>query len=512
MRRHEIIIIGLLGLFYLVTHLASLDLLPVFADEGIYIRWAQIIIDDPGRYLFFALNDGKTPLFIWLMVPLLKYLGDPLIAGRLASVLVGLLQLPLFYLILKELKVSQKIAYLGTLLVTILPFWYFHHRLALMDGLLTLGMSLALWGAIKASRGKFQLKTAAIVGLGLGLALWSKLPALLATPTLFAPVIFKHLNHLKKSIPGLKTVALGTVIGLILFLTLALQPAFGQLFNRGGDFLYPFSEVFLNGLWQETLPNVPTYINYFIAYLTPSLMVLALAGLFLSYQRERTHALFWSGVIFCAPIALLGKVVYPRYLFPAAIYFTLAAVVSLDALYRSWFDEQQASRAKEIKTKLLVGVITALLLANTVASSLSFMIYSLTDVEKMPLVAADTSQYLTSWSSGHGLKETAAMIKDEARSNSLAVATEGYFGTLPDGLLMYFHDDYPNVAIDGIGQPVSGIPSEFLENAARYDKIWLVVNSHRLNLSLPHQNKIYEHCRPLNAPCLQVWDITEIEL
>lgn len=512
MRRNEIISLGLLGLLYLATHLMSLDLLPVFADEGIYIRWAQIIIDDPGRYLFFALNDGKTPLFIWLMVPFLKYFSDPLIAGRLVSVLVGLLQLPLIYLILKELKVNQKIAYLGTFLVAILPFWYFHHRLALMDGILTLGMSLALWGAIRASRGKFQLKTAVIIGLGFGLALWSKLPAILAAPTFFAPVIFKHLNDLKKSIQGLKTVALGTMMGLLLFSTLALHPAFGQLFNRGGDFLYPFSEVFLDGFWQETLPNTPTYINYFMAYLTPSLLVLALAGLFLSYRRERTHVLFWSGVVFCVPIALLGKVVYPRYLFPAALYFTLAAITALDALHHSWFDEKKASPAKKIKTKLLIGVVVALLLANTITASFNFMIHSLTDVEKIPLVEADISQYLTSWSSGHGIKETATMIKNEAQDNSIAVATEGYFGTLPDGLLMYFHGGYPHVAIDGIGQPVSGVPDEFAAKATQYDRAWLVVNSHRLNLKLPQENLLAEYCRPFNAPCLQVWNITEIEL
>src|SRR5512145_1985479 len=90
---------AILGLFpewvfvvglYLVTHLPALTLLPVFADEAIYIRWAQLIQDDLGRYAFFSMADGKPPLFMWLLSLVLKLFADPLLAGRFLSVLVGL--------------------------------------------------------------------------------------------------------------------------------------------------------------------------------------------------------------------------------------------------------------------------------------------------------------------------------------------------------------------------------------------------------------------------------------
>ena len=48
------------GDLYLATRLFHLDALPVFADESIYIRWAQLLRHDTA-YLFFALNDGKPP-------------------------------------------------------------------------------------------------------------------------------------------------------------------------------------------------------------------------------------------------------------------------------------------------------------------------------------------------------------------------------------------------------------------------------------------------------------------
>jgi len=66
-----------------------LGALPVFADETIYIRWSQLIIDDWQRYLFYPMNDGKTPLQMWLMVPFLLIFDNQVWAGRLLSVLVG---------------------------------------------------------------------------------------------------------------------------------------------------------------------------------------------------------------------------------------------------------------------------------------------------------------------------------------------------------------------------------------------------------------------------------------
>jgi len=38
---------------------------------------------------FLPLSDGKQPLFMWLIIPFLKFLKDPLIAGRMVSVLAG---------------------------------------------------------------------------------------------------------------------------------------------------------------------------------------------------------------------------------------------------------------------------------------------------------------------------------------------------------------------------------------------------------------------------------------
>src|SRR3989344_9242851 len=85
----RIILAGLfLIVLYFSTRLINLTILPIFTDEAIYIRWSQIALADQ-QQRFISLYDGKQPLFVWLNMLTLKLPVDPLIAGRLVSVLAG---------------------------------------------------------------------------------------------------------------------------------------------------------------------------------------------------------------------------------------------------------------------------------------------------------------------------------------------------------------------------------------------------------------------------------------
>src|SRR3990167_7544264 len=92
--KHKLLIIGtvLMAVFYWVMRLTNLTALPIFTDEAIYIRWAQIGGRD-ASWRFISLTDGKQPLFTWAMMVSLRLFQDPLFAGRLVSVISGLLSL-----------------------------------------------------------------------------------------------------------------------------------------------------------------------------------------------------------------------------------------------------------------------------------------------------------------------------------------------------------------------------------------------------------------------------------
>src|SRR3989339_2107589 len=74
---------------FFTLRLYHLDLLPIFADEAIYIHWAQVMRAE-STLRFLPLSDGKPPLFMWTMIPFFKIISDPLVAGRLVSVFSGL--------------------------------------------------------------------------------------------------------------------------------------------------------------------------------------------------------------------------------------------------------------------------------------------------------------------------------------------------------------------------------------------------------------------------------------
>lgn len=487
----------------ILLHLINLVKLPVFADESIYIRWAQLIIDDWRQYLFFPLNDGKTPIFIWALTPYQFIFQDRLFAGRFVSVLVGAAQVGVMGLLAKKLNLSKRVQLLTMILTAVLPYWFFHHHLALMDGMLTLWISLACLMSITLASelSKTEQVTPKVVidtlGIGLffGLAILTKIPALL----LFPAFIFFALIQKQKDITKWSKLAfflsISIISGLGLFLLLKLHPAFSQLFTRGGDFLFSWQEILLKGRWQETTPSIPNYINYFGHYLTWPILFLSVLGIFLKPNRK-TVLLHLSWLSFALPIFIMGKVVFARYLFPVSPFITLAAAVSINQL---------------MQLKPIVKKIVFIVLVLAFIQSASFISALQLNPEAIPFVPSDRHQYLTEWSAGYGVKETVEIIQEIALNQKVFVLSEGYFGTLPDGLLMYLHrQNVDNVFIQPVGQPVHGNRlTEYSDKAQEYDLVLLVANSHRLTIDLEEQDLIYQNCRPFDAPCHQIWNVTE---
>jgi hypothetical protein len=141
--------------------------------------------------------------------------------------------------------------------------------------------------------------------------------------------------------------------------------------------------------------------------------------------------------------------------------------------------------------------------------SAQFIYAAWTDPAKLPLVTADQEQYLYKWSAGYGIKPSVDYIQELAQNQSVAVATEGSFGTLPDGALLYLHQsNVDNIYLEGVGYPVKGITEKFLKRAGDFERVFILVNSHRLDLELPLEKLTKEYCRPAHAPCLQLWEIT----
>ena len=126
----------LCGLFLRIVRVV-IEQQPIFADEAIYVRWAQVMKAEP-TLRFLPLSDGKQPLFMWVLMFLLEPLYDPLIAGRLLSVVFGLVtNLGVFFLTYL-LFGRKKPALVAALIYALAPITLFFDSMALVDATLSM--------------------------------------------------------------------------------------------------------------------------------------------------------------------------------------------------------------------------------------------------------------------------------------------------------------------------------------------------------------------------------------
>lgn len=458
MNKKQISLIVLLALFFM-TRLTHLTALPVFADEAIYIRWAQLIRQEPLRYISLPILDGKPPLYMLLLAVLLP-LGplDPLLISRLLNVGIAALSVIFMFLATKRLTKSATIAYLSAAIYITMPFTFFFNRMGLIDPLVGLGVTLYLYGL--SLDNKQQQASFVSLSFGPAIALWAKTSSLLLLPS-FVWLIWSTRRGSARS-----RAAIATGLGLVLFALLRFSPTFPSLFSRSQDFSFSISQV-LGGQVSQIAGNSLKIGKWFGMYLTwPFLIGVVYAA------RQKKHGaitlkLIVASALFIAPFVIVGKVVSARYLFPVVSFLVPALAIALN---EGW-------KHHRLPTTVLV---TASLI-----QSLHFIGTTLANPRSTPLAHEDHVEYLSEWSAGFGIPEVRDFIKEQAKDNRIAVATEGYFGTLPDGLLMYFIEapELANIEIFGIGQPIDILPEELIEKA-KHIKTYLVINQHRLRIPL----------------------------
>jgi hypothetical protein len=107
-----------------------------------------------------------------------------------------------------------------------------------------------------------------------------------------------------------------------------------------------------------------------------------------------------------------------------------------------------------------------------------------TNPEAANLPSSERSGYLEEWSAGTGIKQVADYIKNQYINNptkQIIVGTEGFFGTLPDGLQIYLNS-YPKIVVIGTGLDFSDVPSQLKSAYKAGDKTYFVVNTSRIKI------------------------------
>jgi 4-amino-4-deoxy-L-arabinose transferase-like glycosyltransferase len=156
-----------LGGLCLLVRLPGLMAMPIFGDEAIYLRWAQLVRGDGVgiAHPWVSLADPKPPLHFWLLAIVLHFTADPLLAARLLSVLSGAFATALMLPVGMELgrliahgeKMRARVnGHLWGLTAAVLsifcPFLAFYQRLASADSLFVAESLLILWLSLRWGR------------------------------------------------------------------------------------------------------------------------------------------------------------------------------------------------------------------------------------------------------------------------------------------------------------------------------------------------------------------------
>jgi 4-amino-4-deoxy-L-arabinose transferase-like glycosyltransferase len=465
--------VALAGLGVLIVGFAlrlfHLTIIPVFADEAIYIRWSQIMASEP-TLRFLPLSDGKQPLFMWILMFYVKRLADPLFAGRLPSTLTGIgSMIGLFFLTYYIFK-SKLAAILASVLWAVSPLSVFFDRMALVDSMLTcFGIWTLFLSLVTADA--LRLDMAMILGFVLGLAGLTKSPALFFAALIPVSVILlKKPKHLFKY-AGLLAVAYLIAFGM--YNIQRLGPNFNLLTSRTGDYVFPLSRI----LTYPTDPiryNLPTTGSWLFAMGPIGLVLLAAIGIILNYKRS----LPYDGRKYKKYILILGVWFLAPLIFEAEYTksFTLRYILFLaPPLYVF-----AASAFNNLKCKWKYA--TGLAFVIFIVQAGIFDWFLLTNPEKANFPQRERSGYFQEWTSGIGIKQAADYVRNIYNKNpnkKIVVGTEGYFGTLPDGFAMYVQD-LPNVIVIGTGLGIDQIPKPLVESKLSGNLTYLIVNKSRL--------------------------------
>jgi len=485
------LILVLISFLYFFSRLQNLTSIPIFGDEAIYIRWSQVIKSEE-TLRFIPQTDGKQPLFMWLNAITLKLINDPLVAGRLISVISGfgiLLSLflltaivlnyespeeNLFIFIKKSLNKYFYQSILSTLIYLLIPFSFFFDRLALADNLLSFFGLLALFFSFLLAKYP-RLDLSFILGFILGLAWLTKSPAIYFVVLSFFTFLFFNYRQPKKIILPI----ISSFIAYLIYNILRLGPQFHMIALRNKDYLWPITEIIKHPL-DPFISHILNAFRVYSNYISLPLLILAFSGLVLFFSKKKKRLLLNNKFIilicwFLLPLianASLAKVLTSRY-----ILFTITPLIILISI--GFFTFLKRIKSNLLKIILIISVFTL---------NINFIYKISTNPFNYKLIDSEQG-YLSDWTSGWGIKESADFLKERSLSANVIVGTEGAFGTLPDGLQVYANK-VPQLTIIGVGLGFNKLPPNLVDAKNYGDEVYLLINKSRLVLDTIELNKL----------------------
>ena len=457
--KHKFIFLALalLLVVYFVTRLITLTSLPIFTDEAIYVRWAQIAHDD-AAWRFISLTDGKQPSYIWGAILSLELFKDPLFAGRMVSVIAGFFSVVGLFFSGREIFRNTKIGLLAAGLYVIYPFAMVYDRLAIYDSLVFMFMTWALYFTVLLIR-HIRLDIAMILGMIIGGGMLTKSSANFAFILLpFSLLLFPFKKKIDKRKIGLWAVFATTafILAQVMYSVLRLSPFYHIIGQKNLTFIYSFSDWFQSP-FAFVWGNLDGLTTWLIGYVSIPFLLLAFASFVIKreFTREKLLLIIWFIVPFMA-LAFFGKVIYPRFIFFMTMPLILLGSFGLYYLM---------NYVKKLWIKIIILLVFTI-------SWLYSSYFVITDFGNAPIPNSDKAQLYAAWPAGGGVIETIAFLEKEAAKEPIFVGTQGTFGLMPYALEIYLAKN-PNIKIQGYW-PIEDNPPQELLDASKEKPTYIV--------------------------------------
>lgn len=383
----------LLASFALRLH--ALTALPGFVDEGNHLLWAAEVWQ--GRIVF-PFSTAK-PLEIFYLAVLAPF-GNPLWAGRLGSVLAGMVTVG--GLIALARSGGRPGAGLpAAALYSLLPWTFFHERIAAADPLAAACAVLTAWASSQYVRRPSAGRAAGLAALLIALPL----AKLAAAPLMLLPVVvaalYKQFAWRRMIMPYAASAG-----GLLVLLGLASTRygVFSEIIGRADAGAF--------SVWADVIAgNVRDLISWAQVYFGPAAILTAMGALLAVARRDRFGLLALSGALLGGGLLVVAPAAsFPRYYLAALAFGCLLAA---DAIL--W----ARGRARAPGLRRLFDAAAGIAV---VAPFAVFARQAYSDPSQLDLAEVDRIQHIVGWSSGYGIDLAAQFAAPRAADDRVVYA------------------------------------------------------------------------------------------
>lgn len=390
--------------------------------------------------MFISKTDGKLPLFSWLVAVLISFMDDPLFAGRLISILSGIVTLAGVILIAQKLY-SREVGWCAGIFYIICPYALHLERMAMLESLLTcLGVG-SVYISLKIANTR-NIKVAWFLGLGalMGLAFSTKATALLLFPVLIY-IFYERSKWRQADFRIAFAGSLITALSLIIpFLLSSQAPVFAgrHAVFSAPEYYIPWRTL-LTFPWQIWLRNLMVIGEFYSAYLTLPvllLLILSIINIWKEKAGRRGILICWA-VLPVASVLLIANSFFSRYFLlaiPPVIILAATGFKDLLNYICQKFFLYTAGKFEHIRIKPFIGAVLLLII---LLNSIIFSFQLLKNPVNAPFPKLDRMLYVEGMPSGFGLKMAAEFLIAESNKSPLILMTTFGLGNPQEGLAVF---------------------------------------------------------------------------